>query len=477
MAGPPIAEFVTQHAEDAAWLWVLRDALVRAPHVTLSDLGRHDERVEAHLDGVRVAGDAGWTACSEALAAEEPGATFVAGVLALTQRDDARMRPVLAAARSDAKRMRELVAAIGWLPPAPATRYAAWLAGGDPALRRAAIAAFAVHRHDPGVTLDRALATADTSVLSRALRAAGELGRRDALPLVVAHLGAESPEVRLMAAWSAALLGGDEHALGVLAHHTTATEPPPPAASTMTARAEAGPDPDTRQGAHDGTPDAPATPDLDAEAMADDGLEADAPSAPAAWDPAPWVERALHLVVRRAPHGAASALLRRLAREPATTRLAIVGAGALGDPALVPWLLDLMPTPALARVAAEAFSLVTGADLAADRLQGSAPPDFESGPSEAPEDEDVSPDPDEHLPWPDGPRVLAWWSGHRNGLRPGRRYLLGRPLDDTWLVHVLRHGTQRHRAGAALDLAIGHPGTALFEVRAPALRQRQALGM
>jgi len=56
---PIIANVVLQHAEEAAFLWLLRHAAVAAPHYSLADLGKLDGRVEAHLDGLRIAGPDG----------------------------------------------------------------------------------------------------------------------------------------------------------------------------------------------------------------------------------------------------------------------------------------------------------------------------------------------------------------------------------------------------------------------------------
>ena len=57
---PVIERVVTQHAEDAAVLRATRATLVRSPHVELHRLARHDERLSAHLDGLRVAGEDGF---------------------------------------------------------------------------------------------------------------------------------------------------------------------------------------------------------------------------------------------------------------------------------------------------------------------------------------------------------------------------------------------------------------------------------
>lgn len=51
-----IADIVSQHVEEAAFLWLLRSSAIRQPHYALKDLAKLDERVEAHLDGLRVAG-------------------------------------------------------------------------------------------------------------------------------------------------------------------------------------------------------------------------------------------------------------------------------------------------------------------------------------------------------------------------------------------------------------------------------------
>src|SRR6266853_363233 len=72
-----------QHAEDAAFLWLTRDNAARAPHYSLADLVKLDDRVEAHVDGLRVAGDDGWTLALDELKHPEAGEYFAAMVLAL----------------------------------------------------------------------------------------------------------------------------------------------------------------------------------------------------------------------------------------------------------------------------------------------------------------------------------------------------------------------------------------------------------
>ncbi len=77
-----ISAIVSQHAEEAAFLWLLRNKAVDAPHYHLADVAKLDNRIEAHIDGLRIAGEPGWELCREALSRPDLGAVFAASVLA-----------------------------------------------------------------------------------------------------------------------------------------------------------------------------------------------------------------------------------------------------------------------------------------------------------------------------------------------------------------------------------------------------------
>ena len=83
---PLIGSVVQQHVDDSAGLRTVRSVLVRAPHVTLRQLAALDQRLEAHLDGLAVAGEHAWQFCDEALASPTKGGVFTAGVRALEDR-------------------------------------------------------------------------------------------------------------------------------------------------------------------------------------------------------------------------------------------------------------------------------------------------------------------------------------------------------------------------------------------------------
>jgi uncharacterized protein (TIGR02270 family) len=183
------------------------------------------------------------------------------------------------------------------------------------------------------------------------------------------------------------------------------------------------------------------------------------------------------MAFRRMDLPAARAWQEELARRPDSLRLAVIGAGVIGDPILVPWLIEQMKAPPLARIAGEAFTMITGLDIAHEDLEGKSPEGFEAGPTENPEDENVEMDPDEDLPWPNPELVLGWWNKNKGRFKNGTRYLLGQPISSAHLQQVLRIGRQRQRTAAALELAMMKPGRPLFEARAPGFRQKKLLGL
>ena len=162
-------------------------------------------------------------------------------------------------------------------------------------------------------------------------------------------------------------------------------------------------------------------------------------------------------------------------REPGSLRWLIQGSGIAGDPGYVPWLIKHMGNETTARLAGEAFSLITGADLALQDLERKPPKTFESGPTIDPDDLNVQMDPDEGLPWPDPERIEKWWSANGGRLRAGTRCFMGAPVTREHCIGVLKNGYQRQRILAAHYLCILQPGIPLFNTSAPAWRQQRLL--
>src|SRR5215475_4369136 len=78
-----------QLLEDCGSLWLQRAHQVGAPNVRLIDLVRLDERVEAHVDALRIARASAGKLALEQLETGLAGGFFAAGVLAIESSDAA----------------------------------------------------------------------------------------------------------------------------------------------------------------------------------------------------------------------------------------------------------------------------------------------------------------------------------------------------------------------------------------------------
>ena len=409
-AGIPVV--LQQHAEDAAAFYTTRALLVGAPHVKLHHLRRLDDRLAAHLDGLAVAGEDAWPFCEAALESPSNGAVFTATVHAISDKRNDRLDRLFALVAAQPEIRNGLVSAFGWTERQELRGLVAELLGSkDPLRRYVGVAACALHRVDPGLIPARRCEDPDPTVRARAWRTAGELGKRElANAAGAASVAEDIPGGRFWAAWSAVLLGDRHTALETLA--------------TMVAR------------------------------------------------PGPLRSQALQLAIQAMSVTAGRDLLKLTGHDPAGVRNQILGTGLLGDPVSIPWLIDFMTDEPLARLAGEAFTTLTGVDLAALELDRKPPESFESGPNDAPDDPNVEMDEDDGLPWPDPMRVRTWWHDNSQRFPAGARYFMGEPLERHVCLRVLQGGYQRQRRAASLYLSLLNPGTPLFEWRAPAWRQK-----
>ncbi len=405
-----IRDIVEEHADEIAALWMLRSVAVKAPHYSLADLAELDERVNAHISGLRLGESIAWEASLQALETREPGELFTAATLAFKAANPAWISEVMSVVKDAPDTRRGLVSALGWLEKAEVKALVKRFLKSKSTLQRyAGIAGCAVHRVNPGNALAAALTAEDPALRARGLRAAGELGRVDLQGQLAEHFVSDEPACRFWAAWSAGLLGDRARAVQVLQKFLT--------------------------------------------------------------DDTEFLQPALQLLARIMAPAEARKLFNGVARQNGELRAVTIAAGATGDPAYLPWLLKQMQVAELARAAGEAFTLISGLDLARQAMEAEEPEAFAAGPEEDLDAGDIGMDDDEDLPWPDTAKVQAWWKKRQSRFAPGQRFLLGRPIDARTCRGVLNLGLQRQRAAAALELALLHPETPLFETRAPGFRQ------
>ena len=406
---------VQQHAEEAAHLRHMRSVLIAAPHVKLHHLRRLDDRLEAHLDGLAVAGAFGSGLCEAALENPGVGEVFAAAVRAIEEKDERRLDKLFALVGAVPEAQPGLISAFGWVLANYLQGTGAKLLASKETLRRlAGIAACATHRVDPGTALTQSVTDPEPQLRARALRAAGELGRRDLLAVCVNALQDEDPACHFWAAWSAVLLGDRAHVVRALESFVLL--------------------------------------------------------------PNAFRSRALRVLLKVLDLPGAQQLLKAVAHDPANKRLLIQGSGITGDAQYLPWLIGQMADDKFTRLAGESFSMITGLDLAYLDLERKPLENVEAGPTENPEDENVEMDPDDSLPWPDAAKIQAWWHANQTHYQQGVRYFMGEPVGASHCQKVLREGYQRQRIAAAEYLCLLNPGTILFNTSAPAWRHQRLLG-
>jgi uncharacterized protein (TIGR02270 family) len=407
-------EVVSQHAEDAAFLWRLRNAAVCAPHYKLKDLDRLDERVEANIDGLRVAGETGWNLSKQLLDQDEPGSVFSCGVVALESQEAEKIYSVYEKVEADPDLSNELIAAFGWVEPKSLQGKVLGLLDSSSSFwRRIGISACMTHRVNPKDHLLAAMYDDDDLLRARAYRAIGELGLKELNLKLREGYQSTNEFCRFWSSWSSLLIGQHGNAIQVLQEIA----------------------------------------DIDSLLN----------------------NNALNIVVRVMDTKASYEWLKGFAKKAERVRDAIQATAAVGDPIYIPWLIKQMENPKLAKVAGEAFSSITGADIAYEDLDGDQPEAADLGPNDEPEDENIQMDADENLPYPDMNLISQWWEERKQQFMVGNRYILGKPINSDSLLYVLNNGTQRQRYAAAIEFAIHNSGKPLFETWAPAKRQQQEL--
>ena len=151
--------------------------------------------------------------------------------------------------------------------------------------------------------------------------------------------------------------------------------------------------------------------------------------------------------------------IRELLGKPETRRWGVVALGALGKATPLPWLVDAMEDPLLARVAGAALMQITGIYIAYDGLEMDEFPDD-------PDDPSLGGDPVEILietrtPWPDIERMREWLAKEQAKFNVDERYLLGVPAwsisspPEEWVKYQSRY------RNVAFFQAVERPGAGL----------------
>jgi uncharacterized protein (TIGR02270 family) len=277
--------------------------------------------------------------------------------------------------------------------------------------REVALRACVAHRLANASMLDEQLAWAvkykHTEVIAWTFRLAGEVGIAVFAEKILEHVNVENPVVSSAAAYASALLGSGRSGLLALAKVVERTYP--------------------------------------------------------------LLDEAILLILRAGDATACNQLIMMLAEQAkadnATVhnkRTFLLALGCSGDVRMVNWLFSAMEDHSAARLAGVAFSMITGADLAYLDLDQPPPADFEEGPNDDPDDDNIEMDSDTGAPWPNAEKVKAWYAQSGLAKMEGQRLLCGQPQSIKAALDTLRNGFQNQRRVAAYDLALLDPGKPLF---------------
>jgi uncharacterized protein (TIGR02270 family) len=415
-----IRPLVERHAGDAAFYWHQRDQSAHSPLIDWQALSHFDRLLDAHLDGVRVARDAGWQLALQALERwRGAGEVFVCATLALEQGREDRLKAVIAAVRRDPVRaLRGFVGAMLCLPAERMLELVEqWSRSEAPdLLQTLAWRALACHggaeedaaRFQPGFAA--ALCHPSPHVRAAACRASPYLRQTGRL---ADSLRDEAGSVALEAAIASLRGGGSRQALTKLQAVVTGTA------------------------SHFGKLGGYGL--LRAQRRLNR-----------------WVR---HLAISSTP--ASAGVEEMLERLPPRSKLQFILHH--GDAAWLSWAQEQMYNPECARYAGWVWSALTGISLDANGL---TPPIRTEGAGREYPTDDLDPG----LPMPDA-RAVA---GFGLSLPGGQRVLLGRTLDEPDFLHaILRRAPQALRWIAARHLA-QRTGKE-FNIRATARRQAEIM--
>ena len=291
---------ISQHAEEAAFLWLLHNNAITEAHYNLTDLKDLEERIEAHIDGLRIAGKIGYKLCLDNLKLfKESGEMFAAATLAFESNDLKRLQILYDIAESNPETEAGLISALGWVEPQHLQgKVSGMLSSANPFWRRIGITACAIHRVNPRKYLKAALNDPYHALCCRALKAIGELGCIDLHKGVSRCMQSDHSKIQFWAAWASVLLGKRGKAVTIL--------------QSM----------------------------LIQEANQDNQKH---------------IEKSAQLLFRISTAQNTQDLLSTLVKQHNNLRLAIQGVGISGNSHYAPWLIQQMAVPELARVAGEAF--------------------------------------------------------------------------------------------------------------------------
>ncbi|MDX8350498.1 hypothetical protein SLH49_21115 [Cognatiyoonia sp. IB215446] len=203
---------VREHVEAAAFQWAQWKTLTEEDPIDQSAAKWVSDRLECHLDGIRIAGCNAWPFIIDAFETyPERGELFVTSFLALELQDDKRIQQAVSFAKFAVDGSIGLNGAFEWQPPDLTKHYVKeWIAEKEPIKAGAALAALIAHQYDPGEVLADLLLHPASKIRADACRLATVCDRQDLVGQLIVSMKDAQYEVRLAAAQALCTLGRNE---------------------------------------------------------------------------------------------------------------------------------------------------------------------------------------------------------------------------------------------------------------------------
>ncbi|MDQ1918739.1 hypothetical protein [Massilia pseudoviolaceinigra] len=430
-----IHPLVRRHAEDAAFYWAQHDASAASPFMTLAGLARFDSLLDAHLEGLEIAGPHGFSPSLAALQRwKKPSEAFVVAYTALTANDDSHLIALIAELRARPHDLlRGVISAIAWLDPRhSSTLLRRWTQTGSDAIRRvAALRAIAMSDIAALECFDERISnfleSSDEHVRSAACRVAAAMRGTDLMKTEMSAL-LKDPSITVRA----------EAAIAFCSYHWPSDE-------LYSETYNEGPD--------------------TLLACINDQLII--LSKATGW----YRQQALRRLDRWVRHLAEVVVVGNkeiptlLIKMP--PRMSLIFCACHGDPKYLPFVVDQMASPETARLAGWTWQTMTGVDLIAAGLSLSEPELMSTGITHP----NAGGETDVGLPQPDVDAIRRYPSLN---LRDGKRYLLGQPLTPLQALNVFETSMQLQRGIAARYLQRRFTDIK-FSTRAPVAKQFDSL--
>jgi len=203
---PPVfLDIVEEHFDELDALWEHREANVFTPEWTLRDLAEHEERAEAHLDGLRLSEMHGVALAREKLGTGPSAATAAAFVLWESGDTDARNVVLEEFRNGDAPIRDGIRHALRHLSAVELRQPLLDAMAGNPAVAAAAADVLAFHR-SPLPPFDHLIGESEPAIVQHALSAAGRARRLH--PQDFARASSHPDESIRLAAFEAAARAG-----------------------------------------------------------------------------------------------------------------------------------------------------------------------------------------------------------------------------------------------------------------------------